>query len=184
MTLVTVLGVAYLAFLTFTLALLAAGKRADDSATRQFQDMSDSVQALPSLDALGRVAAEVREALGAERVAVVLSDPDEPTTGVVGACLGAPGLLGSRVPVGPTRATGVLQAQQASVLGLPRELGSDAWRFAHVPIAGTGNVIGAVTAASRSHTFAQADLRLIEHVARGGSGLFDRRARARREVGG
>jgi hypothetical protein len=125
------------------------------------------------------VAAEVCDVLGAEWVAVVLSDPDEPTTGVVGACLGAPGLLGSRVPVGPTRAAGVLEGPHASVLGLPREPGSDAWRFAHVPIASTSNVIGAVTAASRSRTFAQADLSLIEHVARGGAGQFDRRRRPR-----
>jgi hypothetical protein len=38
-----------------------------------------------------------------------------------------------------------------------------------------GDVVGAVAAASRSRTFATADLALIEHVARSGAQPFDRR---------
>ena len=184
MTMLLLLGSAYLAFLMLLLALLTVASRADDQAERQFAAVRGTVAALPDHAALARVAAEVCETLQAERVAVVLSDPDEPHTGVIRACLGAPGLLGSRVPVEPTPATGVLGAPDAPTLGLAQPAESEAWTYAHVPIAGPDDVLGTVTAARRSRAFAQADLALIEHVARRGARPFDRRRRPRRARGG
>jgi hypothetical protein len=179
MTTLAIVGAAYLVFLLLILAVLTVAKRADESMERHVRALRGAVEAFPDHAALGRVAAEICDVLQAERVSVVLTDPAEPSTGVVRACLGAPGVLGSRVPVEPRSATGVLGATEASVLGLAPEAGSPAWQFAHVPIAEMGDVVGAVTAASRSRTFAEADLTLIEHVARGGARPFDRRRIAR-----
>jgi hypothetical protein len=171
------LGTGYLVLLTGALAVVIVAKRADENMGRERRPRGRGVEADHA--ALGRVAVEVCEALHAERVTVVLSDPDEPTTGVIRASFGAPGLLGSRVPVAPTSASGVLGASDASMLGLVREAGSQAWRFVRVPIEGTGDVVGAITAASRSRSFAAADLTLIEHVARGAAPQFDRRRHPR-----
>jgi hypothetical protein len=178
-TLLVVLGIAYLVFLACTLAVLTVAKRADEQAERQGRALRGSVETLPDHDVLGRVAAEVCAALQAERVSVVLSDPNKPTTGVIRACVGAPGLLGSRVLVEATPAVGALGASEAPILGLARQARSEAWTYAHVPIAGPREVVGAVTAASRSRTFAEADLALIERVARRGGRPFDRRRRPR-----
>lgn len=179
MTTLAIVGVTYLIFLLLVLAVLTVAKRADEATERHVLALGGAVETFPDHAALGRVAAEICNALEAERVSVVLTDPGEPGIGVVRACLGAPGLLGSRVPLEPRSSTGVLGAAEAAVLGLAAEAGSPAWRFAHVPIAGAGQVVGAVTAASRSRTFADTDLTLIEHVARRAARPFDRRGIAR-----
>jgi GAF domain-containing protein len=54
-----------------------------------------------------------------------------------------------------------------------------AWTFAHVPLAGAGRLVGAVTAASRSRTFTEDDLTVIERMARNRARQFDRRRRRR-----
>jgi hypothetical protein len=174
---------AYVVFVVFTLALVRVGKRADEATERHARALGHSVETRPGDAALRRVARGIRDALQAERVSVVLTNPGEPTTGVVAACLGAPGLVGSRVPVEPTSATGVLGPAEAPVVGLASGAGSDAWTFAHLPLTGMSDLVGTVTAASRSRTFAEADLALMEHVARDGARPFDRRQQPRSDGG-
>jgi hypothetical protein len=163
--------------LLFTCSLLTVARRSDDAALRHYQRDIDALRADRSL---ADVARQVHWALGAERVTVVLAESHEPATGKVGACVGAPGLVGSRVRVGAARGTGVVRPVDALGLGLA---GGDvcpaAWTFAHVPLSGNGHLVGAVTAASRSRTFTDEDLAVIERVARNRGRPFDRRRRRR-----
>jgi GAF domain-containing protein len=131
-------------------------------------------------DALTALAAELRWALGAERVTVVLADPYEPAGGRVRACAGAPGLVGRRVRMATTPRTGVVRPAEAAGFGLAdADACPAAWTFAHVPLDGDGRLVGAITAASRSRTFTDDDLTVIERVARNRARPFDRRRRRR-----
>jgi hypothetical protein len=184
MTTIGLLILAYLAFVVMVavvvLAMLTAGKRADEAMAREPLP-AGPIEILPAHAALGHVAAEVRDALAVERVTVIVADPEEPHTGVVGACLGAPGLLGLRVPVEDKAATGVLGPAEAVVLGLTGDAGADdSWTFAHVPLDCAGWRRGAVAvAARRLLAFSTGEMNAIERLARRGAPDFDRRRRAR-----
>jgi signal transduction protein with GAF and PtsI domain len=169
---------AYAVFVGFVLAILTAAKHADELAERWHGELPAAVEALPAHGALGRLVADVRSALDVDRVTVVVSDPAEPASGLVGACIGARGLVGSRVHVEAEPVTGTLSAAQAAVLGLAAETDDDGpWTYAYVPIAGGDEVLGAVTVASRrARAFTQRELTSIECLARRGAGQFDRRS--------
>ena len=173
----------YLLFLAFVLALLTAAKRGDQVLAQQYANLHDpTARALPGHLPLAAVATAVHERLGAERIAVVVSDPDDPASGTVCAALGAPELLGSRVLVETAPAVGLLQPPQAEALGLAVAPGGDdsPWAFAHVPLIGSAAVSGAVTvAARRPVAFGEHDIDAIERLARDGARHFDRRRRPR-----
>jgi GAF domain-containing protein len=171
---VILIGSGYLVFVAFVVALLRASKLAD-------KDMARQVRAeLPAELSLDRVVAQVHRAFEADHVTVVVADPEEPAMGRIEACLGAPSLVGRRIPVERTPATGVVGAPQAERLGLaPERQAGKPWRFAHVPIAGEGETLGTVTVARRSRAFDGRDLEFIEHLARSGAHQFDRRSSPR-----
>jgi hypothetical protein len=129
---------------------------------------------------LGRLAVAVHDTLEAERVAVVISDADEPGTGVVAACFGVTGMLGSRVPVVAEPATGLLSADEVAELGLgDGDPDEEPWAVAQLPIAGADELLGALAVASRrERVFDASDLRLLERLAREGAPRFDRRHKA------
>jgi hypothetical protein len=179
----------YALALAFVLRLLAAATRDEEPMLACGPERSvpydglalvhpAPVEMLPAHVPLGRLAVELRDSLDVERVSVVVSDPRVPGTGVVGACLGAPGLLGSRIPVVDEAATGLLNASEATAVGLGdgHEDGAP-WTYAHVPIAGTDDeLLGAVTVATRRfRQFGERDLRTVERVARERAPQFDRR---------
>jgi hypothetical protein len=180
---IALLAAGYLAFLTFILALLTMAKRGDQAASRQYSTLpAPTARALPGHQPLAHVATAVHERLGAERITVVVSDPDDPASGTVCATLGAPELLGSRVPVEKAVSVGLLQSPQAEALGLAVAPDPDdsPWAFAHVPLTGTAAVAGAVTvAARRAVAFGEHDIDAIERLARDGARHFDRRRRPR-----
>jgi hypothetical protein len=127
----------------------------------------------------GPIASAVGEELGAECVIVVVTVPGDPGIGVVRTSLGAPALLGSRVPVHGVASAGVLDPEEAAVLGLVGDGEADVpWTFAHVPIAGAhDDVVGTVTVASRrSRPFTEEDISFIERVAGRGASRFARPA--------
>ena len=120
-----------------------AAKRGDEAmleaARRAGGHAPVPVETLPGHEPLGLVAAQLRDLLCVERVSIVVADPDRPGIGRVGACVGAPGLLGERVPVESAAATAVLGAEEAAVLGLTgASAGKASWTFAHVPLDGPG----------------------------------------------
>ena len=182
----------YAILLAFALHLLAAARRREElavlprpaaAAPRRLQrhEAEQRLAAtLPGEDGadLGRLAAAVHDTLQIERVAVVVSDRDDPRTGVVAACLGVPGLLGNRVPVLSQPAAGLLGPGEVADLGL----GDDApdeepWAFAQLPIMGTREPLGALTVASRrGREFDGAELRALERLAREEVPRFDRRS--------
>jgi hypothetical protein len=129
---------------------------------------------------LGRLAVAVHDTLEAERVAVVISDADEPGTGVVAACFGVTGMLGNRVPVVAEPATGLLSADEVAELGLgDGDPDEEPWAVAQLPIAGADELLGALAVASRrERVFDASDLRLLERLAREGAPRFDRRHKA------
>ena len=137
-----------------------------------------SPEALPNHGFLARLAGDVAEMLRVERVTVAIADPEHADTGIVAACLGAPGTLGMRLPLPTACVTGVKSAAEAATLGLgedeEREL---PWSFAHVPIAGfSEESLGAVTVVSRrARAFTEQDLLSIEKLARRRVPEFDRR---------
>src|SRR4051794_20981415 len=85
-------------------------------------------EVLPGHEALASLAEELRDALRAERVAVIVADVDRIDGWRVAACIGAPGLLGSRLPVAERRASRTIGAEEAGALGLPRDV---CWTYAH-----------------------------------------------------
>jgi hypothetical protein len=181
----------YAVALAFVLRLLAAAKRDEESMLASRAVGPDQwmpydlpvavspspVEMLPAHVPLGRLAVELRDSFDVEQVSVVVSDPEDPGIGVVGACLGAPGLLGSRIPVVTEPTTGLLNAAEAAALGLGEDGEDDApWTYAHVPIPGADGLLGAVTVATRrSREFRERDLVALERVARQRTPQFDRR---------
>jgi hypothetical protein len=169
-TIVVTAALGYGALMVFVLALLTASRRGDAAARTP-------VEVLPGHDGLGRLAAELRDTLRADRVAVIVSDPDRAEEWCVAACAGVPGLLGRRLPVCTRRATRTIGAEQAVVLGLT---GDGCWTYAHVPMTGTSGTAGAVMVASRrERPYSRGELGLIERLARSGAPEFERRGRAR-----
>jgi hypothetical protein len=139
------------------------------------------VEALPGHGFLGRLAADLAEMLCVERVTVAIADPDHADAGIVAACVGAPGVLGRHAPLPTERATGVKSAAEAAALGLGADGDHELpWSYAHVPIAGTCEVLGAVTVVSRrARAFTEQDLIFVERIARRRVPEFDRRRRGR-----
>ena len=135
------------------------------------------VETLAGHETLGLLATDLRDELGAERVAVIAADPDRADEWRVAACTGAPGLLGSRLPVAARRASRTIGPEEASALGLP---GDASWTYAHVPLTGTSGTSGAVMVATRRELpFSPAELTRIERLARTRAPEFERRRRAR-----
>jgi GAF domain len=171
----------YVVFVACVLAVLTAAKRADEAMeqepgpspeAREAAEPARSpspppVEALPAYDALGRLAGDVRGALGAKRIAVVVSDPGDPGSGTVVASLGAPELLGSHVRISTDPASGAPGPDEARILGI----GHDGrprvpWRFARVPMAAHGHVVGVVAvAARRPRAFTRRDITFLERLA-------------------
>jgi hypothetical protein len=149
--------VGWLVLLACVLALLTAGKPSDE-ATRP--DLAGGpIEMLPDDEGLGQFAGEVAIELGAERVVVVIGDPAEPSTGVVAACLGTPGMVGRRVPMPTEPAMGAAQD----------------WNFAQIPLNGIAEGTGAVAVASpRPRSFTERDLGFVERLARSRLARFDR----------
>jgi hypothetical protein len=171
----------YAIIVAFSLALLTAARRSDEAvhgplATEGIWPTADvhrpapapPVESLPGHDALAQLAADVQGALGVERVAVVVSDPGEPATGVLSARLGAPGPLGDRVPVAPEPATGIPSGPDVALLGVSDEVGSELpWRFARAPIPGDEAPRGTLTvAARRPREFSERELEFLDVLAR------------------
>jgi hypothetical protein len=178
MTTLVLLGVGYLIALVCILAILTGAKRGDKTLKRQIASAHLERETPPSSASLGPIATAVGDELDAECVIVVVTVPGDPGVGVVRASLGAPALLGSRVPVNGVPATGALDPEEAATLGLLSDREGDLpWTFAHVPIAGAHDeVVGTVTVASRrSQPFADEDVRFIERVASRGASRFARR---------
>ena len=185
---------AYAITLAFALHLLAAARRRE-AALRGARPAAPGAPAprrlpvakrLPAARTLrehpdlGRLAVTVHDTLEAERVAVVLSDADAPGTGVVAACFGVRGMLGSRVPVLAEPATGLLSADEVAELGLgDGDPDDEPWAVAQLPIAGGDELLGALAVASRrKREFDASDLRVLERLAREGAPRFDRRRKA------
>lgn len=175
MTMLMLGGLGYLALMGFVIALMRAAALGDAAAPPPVP----AVEVLEDHVPLGRVAADVHDLLGAERVTVILGERERHDGGLVVACLDAPGLLGERVPVASEIAAGVLEAEEAAALGLP---GGAAWTFAQVPLDGPDGVTGAVCVAARRPTaFTGGELERIEQLARRGAPVFERRRRVRTE---
>jgi hypothetical protein len=159
--------VAWLLVLGFVLAILTAAKLGDESMaladgamTRPGPAGASLIEMLPDEEALGQLVGEVAIALGAERVVVMIADAGEPSTGVVAACLGTPGLVGRRVPMPTEPATGVVED----------------WNFAQIPLHGRVAAAGAVAvAALEPRSFTPRDLGFVEQLARSQLRRFDRR---------
>jgi hypothetical protein len=177
-------AVGYVAVAALAIAMLRAAKRADEArdgvlaavldealvAAPAWEDSTSApaVHVLPEHGPLGGLAGDVRGALGVDRVAIVVSDPDAPGMGVVAACCGSPDLLGGRVPLVTVPATGAL-----NVGGLP-------WHFARVPIRGASGVLGTVIVAGRrGGPFAARDLAFLERLARRAASRLDHGREAR-----
>jgi hypothetical protein len=136
-----------------------------------------AVETLPGHEPLDLLTAELRDAFGAERIAVIAADPDRAGEWRVAACTGAPGLLGSRLPIAARRTSRTIGPEEASALGLP---GDGWWTYAHVPLTGVTGTAGAVMVATRRRLpFSPAELTLIERLARTRAPEFERRRQAR-----
>jgi hypothetical protein len=132
---------------------------------------------LPAQGFLGRFAGDLADLLAVDRVTVAMADPVRPDTGVVAACLGAPGVLGRHLPLPTEQTTGFKTAEEAVALGLGEDGGRELpWSFAHVPIATSGELLGAVTVVSRRpRAFSRQELVGVERLARRRVPEFDRR---------
>jgi hypothetical protein len=160
MTMLALMIVGWLVVVAFVMAILTAAKRGDEAMTSAYPADASGIEMLPGDTGLGQFTGEVAIELGAERVIVVIGNPAEPSTGVVAACLGTPGLVGQRVPMPTERATGVAQD----------------WHFAQIPLKGMAEAAGAVAVASPGRrSFTDGDLGLVERLARSQLAQFDRR---------
>ena len=176
MTTLVIGALGYLALVGFVMTIMRAAALGDEAAPLP----APAVEVLEDHEPLGRIAADVHDLLGADRVTVVLGEGERGDGGLVVACLDAPGLLGARVPVAAETAAGLLEAEEAAALGLP---GGTAWTFAHVPLDGPDGVTGAVCVAARRPTaFTGGELERIEQLARRGAPVFERRRRVRTET--
>lgn len=172
MTVLVLALLGYIALVGLVLASLHAVARTDEAVLPSVQ-----VDALGEHAALGRIAADVHALLGAERVTVIVAAGTRHDCGLVSACIGAPGLLGARVPLPAETATGVLDPESAGALGLPP---GASWSFANLPLDGPEGVVGAIGVATRRPTaFTRAELERIVQLARRGAPAFERRYRAR-----
>lgn len=163
MIILLIVGV-WIGIAAFALSLVVVAKRADEQMDRQ-RRRAARVETLPGHLPLGRLAVDIHEVFGVERVAVVLS-PDGTGAGRVTACLGTPGLLGRRVRVPGAPLTGSGRAATAKLAGLiPQGDAADSWAFAYAPIAAADDVLGAVAVADRSRPLAPEDLALLNHLA-------------------
>jgi hypothetical protein len=142
-----------------------------------------SVETLPGHGFLGRLVGDLAEMLRLDRVAVVVADPGRSDVGVVAACVGAPGMLGTHIPLCAVSVAGFKSAVEAAHLGLGGGVEPELpWSFARVPIAGTTELLGTVTVVSRwARCFTEQDLIFIERIARRRVPEFDRRRRRRRD---
>jgi hypothetical protein len=166
-----------------TLALLhtlSAGRRRARARGRlRVVEGGPPAETLGAHPELGPLATAVHDKFEAARVTVVLSDGDDPATGVVAACVGAPGLLGYRVPMVSAPVTGVLSPGEAAAIGLGGGARAKPWAFAQLPIAGEDGPLGELTlAARREDAFSPRELRLLERIAREEAPEFDRRRHA------
>ena len=180
----------YAVTLGFVLHLLAEARRREEALLAGqptvIEPEADRAPAAPPALAvaahppLERLVADVHETLDVDRVAVVVSDDDEPGVGHVQACFGPPKLLGSRVEVLPMPVRGPTTPFGATALGLAgADEGDSAWTFAHVPITDSEGLLGAVTvAALGEREFTEDDLTVLERLARSRVPRFDRRRRA------
>jgi GAF domain-containing protein len=151
----------YLGVVAVALSLGAAAGDADDAMAREIRP-----HALPTGRSLTQVAAAVHGALEAERVMVVVRDPGDPARGRIGACIGAPHLVGGSIALGAAPAAGVIRAPEARLLGLPWPPRTSAlWRYAHVPLTHDGRVAGAVVVARRWRAFTEEEISFVEHIA-------------------
>jgi hypothetical protein len=152
--------VGWVVLLVLVLAILTVAKLSDEAMTPPDHAGTSGIEVLREDEALGQFAGEVAIALGAERVVVMIGDRAEPSTGVVAACLGAPGLVGRRGPMPTEPASGVVQD----------------WNFAQIPLDGVVEAAGAVSVATPGpRSFTDRDLGLVERLARSQVPLFDRR---------
>jgi GAF domain-containing protein len=135
-----------------------------------------TAETLPAQGFLGRFADDLADLLAVDRVTVAMTDPARPDTGVIAACLGAPGVLGRHVPLPTEPATGYKSADEAVALGLGEDGRELPWSYAHVPIAASGELLGAVTVVSRRpRAFSERELVGVERLARRRVPEFDRR---------
>jgi hypothetical protein len=140
-----------------------------------------AVETLPGHGFLGRLAEDVRDALGVDRVTIALADPDEPGMGIVGACTGEPDVLGHHAPLITEPGTGYKSAAEAAALGLCEDADERPWSFAHVPIDNDGDVPAVITlVARRARPFGPRDLGYVAQLARRRVPDFDRREAIRR----
>ena len=179
----------YAAMLAFVLLLLASARRREEEATRALDRFTaaaprvDAVPAAPPVRAIAgsppleRLAEDIHDALAVDRVTVVMSDDEKPGVGRVGACFGSRKPLGSRIDLIPVPVTGPMSPFGAAALGIgDADERADAWTFAHVPITGAGELLGAVTVAScGERDFTEDDLTIVERLARSRVPRFDRR---------
>ena len=176
----------YAATLAFVLHLLGDARRREEVAggPDKVAAVAPRADAPPVLAVTGQaglevLAADVHEALDVDRVAVVVSDDEEPGIGRVGACFGSPKHLGSRIDLIPVPVTGPMSPFGAAALGIgDADERAGVWTFAHVPITGHGELLGAVTvAACDDREFTEDDLTALERIARRAP-RFDRRHHA------
>ncbi len=195
MTLTLLLVCGYFAVLVLVLALLTAAKRGDEAMADAVPEIrilpggshpgrgpvrwSQTVDVLPGHEELGDLADRIRHMLGVEQICVVVGD--EHASGLVAACIDAPGRLGARTPVGRRAVTGLLDRDEAAAYGLHGETpGGASWSYAHVPLHGPDGLTGAIdVAARRVLPFSSGELRLIERLARRGTPRFERRRQVR-----
>ena len=195
LTTIAVLVAIYVGLVCVVLAILIAAGRADDSADRQTAellaalgagarptpagDRTARIEALPDHPALAGVVAEVRDLLDVEQMTVIVGEEagDRAEDGVVGACLGAPGLLGTRVPLAHHADIGVVSSK---AVPRGRFRAQRTLAYAHFPLDGTEGISGAIViAARRSREFTRGELKAVERLARHGAPEFERRRHPR-----
>jgi hypothetical protein len=181
----------YAAMLALVLRLLASSRGREEEATRAFERFAatapraNAVAAAPPVRAvavsppLEQLAEDVHDALAVDRVTVVVSDDEKPGVGRVRACFGSPKPLDSRINLIPVPVTGPMSPFGAAALGIgDADERADSWTFAHVPITGAGELLGAVTVATcGERDFTEDDLTVVERLARSRVPRFDRRRR-------
>jgi hypothetical protein len=190
MTTVAIVVGVYLLFVCFVLSILTVAKRADKSAELTARERGAAragpghgtgrVYVLPDHEQLGEFVAQVSDQLQADQVTVIVGDEDSNSTGlgIVGACLGPPGMLGTRLSLVPHAQTGVVtslaERRAASGEGIPTA-------YIRLPLEGTDGIVGAITiAAPRSEGFTHSELKRVERLARHGAPEFERRQRPRK----
>lgn len=135
------------------LALLSAATRLDAAATSPAAVRATS-------ERLGRLALDVRDALGVERVAVVMHERAAPGHGVIVACCGCPELVGSRLHVDGGFGWG--PGAESRFLVEPHEH----WSVVSVPVAGPTGIAGTVAVATRRRRgISSLEVGLLERMA-------------------